>query len=485
MKTIERSKCALGAAFALALLLMGPVVGIAEEAAPVAEAAAAAAEAAPSISVEKFTVNNLWVLLAGCLVFIMHLGFATVESGLTRAKNTVNILFKNTMIVCIGLLTYALCGFALMYPGEFNGFLGYGGWGITKPLDDPAFMSAAYNEGYTWYTDFFFQAMFAATAATIVSGAVAERIKLHSFLIFSTLFVAICYPIAGSWKWGGGWLDNLGFYDFAGSTLVHSVGGWGALVGAVLLGPRLGKYVGGKVIPIPGHSMPLATIGVFMLWLGWFGFNGGSVLSADPASISLVCVTTSIAAAAGAVGAMITSWTLHKKPDLSITLNGVLAGLVGITAGADQMAVRDAVLIGLIAGIIVVLSVMFFDRIRIDDPVGAISVHLVCGIWGTLAVGLFGAKRGMGQLVDQIVGIVSIGLFTVILSFIFFGIVKAIFGLRVSESEEIEGLDIGEHGNEAYPDFVVTQPAGIHAAAKGGGAAYAPTPVGVPKTITQ
>lgn len=484
MKNVRRSKCALRSAMLLALWLGLPLIGLAEEVAAAAEAAAeAATEATAAISVEKFTVNNLWVLLAGCLVFVMHLGFATVESGLTRAKNTVNILFKNTMIVCIGLLTYALCGFALMYPGEFNGVLGWGGWGITKPLDDPAFMTSAYNEGYTWYTDFFFQAMFAATAATIVSGAVAERIKLHSFLIFSTLFVSICYPIAGSWKWGGGWLDKLGFYDFAGSTLVHSVGGWGALVGAMMLGPRLGKYAGGKVIPIPGHSMPLATIGVFLLWLGWFGFNGGSVLSADPAAISLVCVTTAIAAAAGGVAAMITSWSLHKKPDLSITLNGILAGLVGITAGADQMAVRDAVLIGLIAGVIVVLSVMFFDRIRIDDPVGAISVHLVCGIWGTLAVGLFGAKRGLGQVIDQLVGIVSIGLFTVILAILFFGLVKAIFGLRVSESEEIEGLDIGEHGNEAYPDFVVTQPAGIHAQSRVGGTVHAALPLGVPKTI--
>lgn len=426
----------------------------------------AAGQSVAAVSIETFTVNNLWVLIAGCLVFIMHLGFATVESGLTRAKNTVNILYKNSMVVCIGLLTYALCGFALMYPGEFNGFLGWAGFGITKTGDE--YLTSAYNAGYTWYTDFFFQAMFAATAATIVSGAVAERIKLGSFLVFTTIFVAICYPIAGSWKWGKGWLDTLGFYDFAGSTLVHSVGGWAALVGAIILGARIGKYGrDGKVTPIQGHSMPLATMGVFLLWLGWFGFNGGSVLSADPAAISLVCVTTAIAAAAGGVGAMMTAWSIMKKPDLSITLNGILAGLVGITAGADQMSVQDAVIIGLIAGVLVVLSVMFFDKIRVDDPVGAISVHLVCGIWGTLAVGIFGAKAGMGQLAHQLIGVVSIGAFVLVFATALFLGIKAIMGLRVSAEEEVEGLDIGEHGNQAYPDFVVTQPAGIHGVSHG------------------
>lgn len=418
---------------------------------------ALAQEGEAAVSQELFTINNLWVLLAGGLVFTMHLGFATVESGLTQSKNTTNILFKNTMIVCIGLLTYAICGFALMYPGfpeGSAGFLGFGGFGITKPIDDMAFMGVDYAGGkYTWYTDFFFQAMFAATAATIVSGAVAERIKLSSFLVFTTIFVAIAYPITGSWKWGGGWLQQLGFYDFAGSTLVHSVGGWAALVGAIILGPRMGKYVGGKVHPILGHSLPLATIGVFVLWFGWFGFNGGSVLSADPALISLVLVTTSIAAAAGAVGAMFTTWIVLKKPDLSMVLNGILAGLVGITAGADLMSVMDASLIGLIAGILVVMSVIFFDKIKIDDPVGAISVHLVCGIWGTLAVGLFGSSKGAPQLWHQVVGIVSIGGFTLIFAALLFLIIKAIMGLRVSADEEQQGLDIGEHGSSAYPDF--------------------------------
>jgi len=284
----------------------------------------------------QFTANNVWMMLAAGLVFIMHLGFATLESGLTRAKNT--------FIVSMGILTYALCGFNLMYPGEFNGYLGFGGLGIAAP---PGGATPGYaGGGYTYWTDFLFQAMFAATAATIVSGAVAERIKLSSFMIFTTFFVALVYTIAGSWKWGGGFLDGMGFHDFAGSTLVHSVGGWGALAGVLLLGPRLGKYVKGKIQPIPGSNMPLAAIGVFLLWLGWFGFNGGSVLSADPGLTSYVLVTTCLAAAAGAMGAVFTSWIATSKPDLSMALNGILAGLVGITAGADTVGVGSAVVIG-------------------------------------------------------------------------------------------------------------------------------------------
>ena len=404
-----------------------------------------------------FTTHNLWMMIAAALVFIMHLGFATLETGLTQSKNTVNILFKNTMIPCIGILTYALCGFNLMYPGGdyAGGFFGFAGFGVTV-ADPLANLTSNYNPGYTYWTDFLFQAMFAATAATIVSGAVAERIKLSSFLVFSTIFVSIVYPIAGFWKWGNGWLNTMAtpFYDFAGSTIVHSVGGWGALAGVILLGPRLGKYLpGGRMKPILGHSMPLATIGVFLLWLGWFGFNGGSVLSADPGLVSLTLVTTSIAAAAGAVGAMVVAWILLKKPDLSMVLNGVLAGLVGITAGADQMSPGSATAIGLIAGGLVVLSVIFFDKLKLDDPVGALSVHLVCGIWGTLAVGLFGAKAGGAQFMSQLVGVVSVGAFTFICAFILFFILKATMGIRVSPEEETEGLDIGEHGNEAYPDF--------------------------------
>tara|TARA_B100001123_G_scaffold308557_1_gene344807 strand:- start:7705 stop:9015 length:1311 start_codon:yes stop_codon:yes gene_type:complete len=400
-----------------------------------------------TVSTELFTVNNTWMLVATFLVFIMHLGFASLESGLTQAKNTVNILFKNTAIVAIGLLTYAFVGFNLMYPGDFSlgQFFGFAGVGLDP---GPEGNTIAYAGGaYTYWTDFIFQAMFAATAATIVSGAVAERIKLGSFLVFTTLYVAIIYPIAGSWKWGGGWLDQMGFYDFAGSTLVHSVGGWGALAGVIVLGPRLGKYVNGQVRAIAGHNMPLATIGVFLLWLGWFGFNGGSVLSADPELVSLVFVTTCLAAAAGIIGAMFTSWTVQKKPDLTMILNGSLAGLVGITAGADVVSVNASMIIGLIAGIIVVFSVLAIDRNHLDDPVGAISVHLVCGIWGTLAVGIFSADH---SFTTQLIGVVSYGLISLPAAFIIFSALKSTVGLRVSEEEERGGLDVGEHGMESY-----------------------------------
>jgi Amt family ammonium transporter len=398
-----------------------------------------------------FTVNNTWMLVATFLVFIMHLGFASLEVGLTQAKNTVNILFKNTGIIAIGLLTYAFVGFNLMYPGDFNGFVGWPADGLFGLNPGEGAQTAAYADGaYTFWTDFIFQAMFAATAATIVSGAVAERIKLGSFLIFSTIFVAVVYPIAGSWKWGGGWLDGLGFYDFAGSTLVHSVGGWGALAGVIVLGPRIGKYVGGKTKAIAGHSMPLATIGVFLLWLGWFGFNGGSVLSANPELVSLVFVTTSLAAAAGIMGAMATTWIVQKKPDLSMVLNGSLAGLVGITAGADVVSVNSAMLIGAIAGIIVVGSVLLLDKLHLDDPVGAISVHLVCGIWGTLAVGIFSADH---SIITQLMGVGGYAIFAFPAALLIFLGLKLTIGLRVSEKEELGGLDVGEHGMEAYGGF--------------------------------
>src|SRR5690606_37875673 len=304
-----------------------------------------------SMSESLFTVNNLWMMIATVMVFIMNLGFASLESGLSRSKNTVNILFKNVMIPAIGILTYAFVGFNLMYPGESfaGGIFGFGGFGLSMP--DGASGLIGYADGtLTYWTDFIFQAMFAATAATIVSGAVAERIKLNSFLIFSVIFVAIAYPITGMWKWGGGFLDALEtpFYDFAGSTLVHSVGGWAALACVILLGPRIGKYVDGKTKAIPGHNLPLATIGVFLLWFGWFGFNGGSVLSADPGLVSLVIVTTAVAACAGAVGAFFTSQILFKTIDFTMVLNGVLAGLVGITAGADLMGVTTSATIGFI-----------------------------------------------------------------------------------------------------------------------------------------
>ena len=400
-----------------------------------------------------FTVNNIWMLVSTILVFIMHLGFASLEVGLTRAKNTVNILFKNVSIISIGIITYTLCGFNLMYPGDFTfgNFFGFGGWGISQP--DGAAGLIDYQDGkYTYFTDFIFQAMFAATAATIVSGAVAERIKLSGFLLFSLIYVAFIYPIAGSWKWGGGWLHQMGFYDFAGSTLVHSVGGWAALSGAYILGPRIGKYSKKGIIPIMGHSMPLASIGVFLLWFGWYGFNGGSVLSADPGPVSFVFVTTTLAAASGVLGAMTLSWSFSKKPDLSMVLNGSLAGLVGITAGADVLSPLNAIIVGYIAGLLVVSSVLFFDRLRIDDPVGAISVHLTCGIWGTLAVGIFSAEH---SLITQFVGVLSYGLFCFISSFLLFTMVDKLLGLRVSEEEELIGLDLGEHDMEAYSGFQI------------------------------
>lgn len=402
-----------------------------------------------------FVANNIWMMVATFLVFIMHLGFASLEAGLTRSKNTVNILFKNTFIISMGLLTYALMGFNLMYPGDFSvgQFFGFAGFGIATPEGADGLIAYA-DGGYSYWTDFLFQGMFAATAATIVSGAVAERIKLSSFMVFATIFVTFVYTIAGSWKWGGGWLDQMGFYDFAGSTLVHSVGGWGALIGALLLGPRLGKYTKSGMKPIPGHNLPLVTIGVFLLWLGWFGFNGGSVLSGDPGPVSFVLCTTSLAASAGVLGAIITSWFMFKKPDLSMALNGALAGLVGITAGADVVGITSSVIIGLVAGIIVVFSVVSFDKIKIDDPVGAISVHLVCGIWGTLAVGIFGV--GDFSFITQLIGVLAYGAFTVVCALILFLVIKMIMGLRVSEEEEMSGLDLSEHGMEAYPDFQVS-----------------------------
>ncbi len=401
----------------------------------------------------KFMVDNLWVLIAGMLVFIMHLGFSALESGLTQQKNCVNVLFKNVFIISIGILTYYICGFNLMYPGDFNGILGFAGFFIPSDGSRENFgliTPLGYALDMTTWTDFFFQAMFAATGATIISGAVAERVKLPSFMLFVTLFVAIAYPISGAWKWGGGWLDTNGFYDFAGSSVVHAFGGYGALACVLLLGPRKGKYLeGGRIRPIPAHSFPLATIGVFLLFLGWFGFNGGSVLSADPVLISYVVTTTTLAAAAGGIASIATAWTVLKKPDLSMALNGILAGLVGITAGADSVGVGEAVIIGLIAGVIVVFSILMFDKLRIDDPVGAISVHGICGNWGTIAAGIFGG-HSVGW---QIIGTLAISAWSFTFALIIFGILKATLGIRVSEEEEFEGLDIGEHGQEAYGDF--------------------------------
>jgi len=477
-KTHMLKKIPLSGVLAVALALTGvvltPALSFAQEPPPGAIAAesvevvttevAAQAETAPT-EVEKFwegrtaelalfTVNNLWILIAAALVFLMHLGFSAVESGLTQSKNTVNVLFKNVFVVCMGALVYAAWGFNAMYPGgawTIQGIFALGSpiMGSVSGAEAVANLTSDYAP-YTYWTDFIFQAMFAATAATIISGAVAERIKLPSFMVAATVIVTFLYPISGSWQWGKGWLADLGFVDFAGSTLVHAFGGYAALAAVMLLGARKGKFVDGKIRPILGHSMPLATIGVFLLFLGWFGFNGGSVLSADPIMVSFVFVTTALAGFAGGLAASFTSWILLKKPDLSMALNGMLAGLVGITAGADSIAPWYAVLVGVIAGVLVVVSVLAFDKIKIDDPVGAISVHGICGNWGTIAVGLFGS----GALLTQVIGTLAVSIFSFVTALIVFGLVKAVMGLRVSPDEEEEGLDIGEHGQEAYPGFV-------------------------------
>lgn len=408
-----------------------------------------------------FTANNVWMMICTALVFFMHLGFSFLEIGLTRQKNTVNILFKNVFIITVGLLLYYIGGFNLMYPGFEDGdfgFLKFAGFGIAAPENG---MTPEYADGgYTWWTDFLFQGMFAATAATIVSGAVAERVKLGPFMIFTIVYVGLVYPIVGSWQWGGGFLSSLaygeaeGFYDFAGSTLVHSVGGWAALIAIYLLGARIGKFgEDGKPKAIPGHSLPLAAAGVLILWLGWFGFNGGSVLSADPELTSLVLVTTSLAAAAGGVSAFLTSWIKYKNYDLTMFMNGILGGLVGITAGADQMSPNEAVIIGLIAGVVIVFGVALIDKLKLDDPVGAVAVHLICGIWGTLAVGIFGALASFDQFLVQLAGVGAAATFCSITAFIIIFVLKKVAGIRVSEKEELEGLDLHEHGMEAYADF--------------------------------
>ena len=408
---------------------------------------------------ELLTVNNVWMMVCTALVFFMHLGFSFLEIGLTRQKNTINILFKNFFVITAGLIIYCLIGFNLMYPGEWiiEGVIGT----IVPGLDSVAASDLSYNEGYTYWTDFLFQGMFAATAATIISGAVAERIKINSFILIAILYVTIVYPIVGSWQWGGGFFstfisDELGFYDFAGSTLVHSVGGWGALVVIYFLGARKGKFdENGKPKAITGSNIPLSAAGVLILWLGWFGFNGGSVLSADPASTSLTLVTTCLAAAAGGIGAAVFSRFLYKNLDLTMFMNGVLGGLVGITAGADQMLPTSAIFIGLVAGVIVVLSVALLDKCKLDDPVGAIPVHLFCGIWGTLAVGLVGEMAGFDQFMVQLACVGITGAFCIIFGTIITLLVKSIAGLRVDEKEEVQGLDIAEHGTRAYGDFRV------------------------------
>ncbi|BBA79251.1 ammonium/methylammonium permease [cyanobacterium endosymbiont of Rhopalodia gibberula] len=410
-----------------------------------------------NIATLQGTLNAIWVLIAAILVICMNAGFGMLETGFCRHKNAVNILSKNLIVLALAILAYWAIGFSLMFGSPNNPVIGGGGWFLSS--DNPATYGLdPFPTGLPISVAFLFQAAFAMTAATIVSGAVAERIKFIYFLIFSLLLVAVSYPITGHWVWGGGWLGN--FKDFAGSTVVHSVGGWAALVGAAVLGPRMGKYIQNRPQAIPGHNMSIATLGCLILWIGWFGFNAGSQLAADEI-VPYIAVTTNLAAAAGGVAATLVAWFKNEKPDLPIIINGILSGLVGITAGCDGVSYFGAVVIGAIAGVIVVYSVDFFDSVvKIDDPVGAISVHLVNGIWGTLAVGFFNTKVGLfygggiGQLINQIVGIVSIGVFTVIFSGMVWIVLEVTLGIRVTQEEEINGLDIGEHGMEAYHGFV-------------------------------
>ena len=420
-----------------------------EEAGPVDDYKAlleAQGEYAPAY--DFFTTSMLWTVIAAALVFLMHLGFATLESGLCQQKNVVNVLFKNVFIISIGVITYALFGFNTHYPGDFNGWFSWGGMiGDLNADGGDTWGYGGLGLAMTGFGDFIFQAMFAATGATIVSGAVAERVKLSSFMIFAVLFVGVAYPVAGSWHWGGGVLAGMDFKDFAGSTVVHAFGGFGALACVMVLGPRKGKYTENGIKPIPAHSFPLAAIGVFLLMFGWYGFNGGSVLSAEPSALGLVFTTTTLGATAGALGAITISWFMLKKPDLSMALNGLLAGLVGITANADVIDVGGALAIGFIAGIIVVFSIIFLDKAKIDDPVGAISVHGVCGIWGTVATAIF--ADGF-DFVTQLKGALLVSAFAFIFAYIVFSILKAVMGVRVSEEEEDRGLDISEHGQEAY-----------------------------------
>lgn len=419
----------------------------------------AEAEASPVEAAKEelqLNLNIVWTCIAAFMVFFMQAGFAMVEAGFTRAKNAVNILMKNLMDFSVGTITFALVGFGLMF-GKSNGWFGTTLFGLS-----------GMEPGSDWnWTFLIFQTVFAATAATIVSGAMAERTKFVSYLVYSFFITLFIYPIFGSWAWGGlldggGWLENMGFLDFAGSTVVHSVGGWLALAGAIMLGPRVGKYgPNGKPKAILGHNIPLAALGVFILWFGWFGFNAGSTTTGD-GSVGYIAVTTNLAAAAGAILAMVTSWVVLKKPDVSMALNGALAGLVSITAPCDAVSPLAAVIIGGAGGILVVFAVLFIDRVlKVDDPVGAVSVHGVCGAWGTLSVGLFNLESGLfyggglKQLGVQLLGVGSAFVWAFGLGLVLFGVIRATVGLRVTDEEELKGLDIGEHGMEAYAGFQI------------------------------
>lgn len=427
----------------------------------------------------KIALDTLWVLVTAMLVFFMNLGFATVESGFARSKNTVNILSKNFIVFAVSSLGYLLLGWGLMF-GDGNGFVGTSGLFFASGADNSPAVGDAYNGVYSaiswtgvpFWAKFFFQLVFCGTAATIVSGAVAERVKYISFIIFSFILTLLIYPIVGHWIWGGGWLASKGMWDFAGSTVVHSVGGWAALSGAIILGPRFGKYKkDGKIQAIPGHNLSLATIGAFVLWLGWFGFNPGSTMAADPSSIAHILMTTNTSGIVAILTSTITAWLYLGKPDLGMSINGLLAGLVAITAPCAFVSVTSSIIIGAIAGVIVVFAVVFFDKIKVDDPVGAISVHLVNGVFGTICVGLFAKDQitgaatgnglfmggGFGLLGSQLLGVVTVGAFVFAASSLAWILIKKTIGIRVSLQEEIQGLDIGEHGNQAYPDFVASK----------------------------
>ncbi|WP_267382987.1 ammonium transporter [Cyanobacterium sp. uoEpiScrs1] len=410
-----------------------------------------------NIATLQGTLNTIWVLVASILVICMNAGFGMLETGFCHRKNAVNTLSRNLIILALVIIAYWAIGFSLMFGSPDNPIIGGGGWFVSS--NNPATYGLdPFPAGLPISVTFLFQAAFAITTATIVSGAVAERVKFVDFLIFSLLLVTLSYSVTGHWVWGGGWLSN--FKDFAGSTVVHSVGGWAALVGSAVLGPRMGKYVGGRPQTIPGHNMSIATLGCLIIWIGWFGFNSGSQLAADE-MVPYIAVTTNLAAASGGIAATLVAWFKNGKPDLSMIINGVLSGLVGITAGCDGVSYFGAVAIGAVAGVIIVYSVDFFDSVlKIDDPVGTISVHLVNGIWGTLAVGLFNTKVGLfygggiSQLIHQIVGIFSIGIFTIIFSSVVWIVLKTVLGIRVTREEEINGLDITKHGMEAYHGFV-------------------------------
>jgi Amt family ammonium transporter len=421
-----------------------------------------------AIELVQTHANYVWTLVAAALVFFMQAGFAMVETGFTRAKNAINIMMKNLMDFSIGSLAFWAVGFGIMFGASSTGWFGTSGF----------FLSDFTPDGDPWVLAFWmFQVVFCATAATIVSGAMAERTKFVGYLIYSALISAVIYPVFGSWAWGSlfngkGWLEGLGFIDFAGSTVVHSVGGWCALAGAIVLGPRIGKYdKDGKPKPIMGHSMTLAALGVFILWLGWFGFNPGSTTTADK-SIAMIFVNTNLAAAAGSLLAMIVSWIKFGKPEVGMTLNGALAGLVAITSPCASVSPASAIIIGAVAGVLVVLSVMFFDRIKIDDPVGAISVHGICGAWGTLSAGIFDlGGASLGLIGVQLLGIAACFLWTFPIAFVLFKLIDKTIGLRVSAEEELEGLDYSEHGGMAYPDFGISTHSGVPVS----GAAAAPS----------